>query len=169
MNYTVEKLEKSQVKFNYTASVEEYDKAVDTVYNKTKQKYNVPGFRKGHAPKKVIENLYGAGVFLSDAINQLIDDSVMELEKSKEYELVAFESAEDIDIKDDGSVVYSIIMVVKPEVKLGAYKNLDVKKAAVAVTDEKVEEHIKGEQAKQARIIDAEADKVAAKGDIVLI
>ncbi|MCM1306299.1 MAG: trigger factor [Bacteroides sp.] len=169
MNYTVEKLEKSQVKFNYTATAEEYNKAVDTVYSKTKQKYNVPGFRKGHAPKKVIENLYGPGVFLSDAINQLIDDSVMELEKSKEYELVAFESAEDIDIKDDGSVVYSLIMVVKPEVKLGEYKNLDVKKASAAVTDEQVAEYIKGEQAKQARIIDAEADKVAEKGNIVLI
>lgn len=167
MNYTVEKLEKSQVKFNYTASAEEYNKAVDTVYAKTKHKYNVPGFRKGHAPKRVIEGMYGAGVFMNDAINQLIDDSIEELEKSEEYELVAFGSVEDVDIKDDGSVVYSLIMVVKPDVTLGSYKNLDVKKTEVKVTAEQVDEYIKGEQAKQARIIDA--DKAAEKGDLVLI
>lgn len=167
MNYTVEKLEKSQVKFNYTASVEEYNKAVETVYNKTKHKYNVPGFRKGRAPKKVIEGIYGAGVFMNDAINQLIDDSIMELEKAGEYELVAFGNVEDVDIKDDGSVVYALTMVVKPDVTLGAYKNLDVKKSEVKVTAEQVDEYIKAEQTKQARIIDAE--KAAEKGDLVLI
>ncbi len=167
MNYTVEKLEKSQVKFNYTASVEEYNKAVETVYNKTKHKYNVPGFRKGRAPKKVIEGIYGAGVFMNDAINQLIDDSIMELEKAGEYELVAFGSVEDVDIKDDGSVVYALTMVVKPDVTLGAYKNLDVKKSEAKVTAEQVDEYIKAEQTKQARIIDAE--KAAEKGDLVLI
>ncbi len=167
MNYTVEKLEKSQVKFNYTASVEEYNKAVETVYNKTKHKYNVPGFRKGRAPKKVIEGIYGAGVFMNDAINQLIDDSIMELEKAGEYELVAFGSVEDVDIKDDGSVVYALTMVVKPDVTLGTYKNLDIKKSEVKVTAEQVDEYIKAEQTKQARIIDAE--KAAEKGDLVLI
>ncbi len=167
MNYTVEKLEKSQVKFNYTASVEEYNKAVETVYNKTKHKYNVPGFRKGRAPKKVIEGIYGAGVFMNDAINQLIDDSIMELEKAGEYELVAFGSVEDVDIKDDGSVVYALTMVVKPDITLGAYKNLDVKKSEAKVTAEQVDEYIKAEQTKQARIIDAE--KAAEKGDLVLI
>lgn len=167
MNYTVEKLEKSQVKFNYTASVEEYNKAVETVYNKTKHKYNVPGFRKGRAPKKVIEGIYGAGVFMNDAINQLIDDSIMELEKAGEYELVAFGSVEDVDIKDDGSVVYALTMVVKPDVTLGTYKNLDVKKSEVKVTAEQVDEYIKAEQTKQARIIDVE--KAAEKGDLVLI
>ncbi len=167
MNYTVEKLEKSQVKFNYTASVEEYNKAVETVYNKTKHKYNVPGFRKGRAPKKVIEGIYGAGVFMNDAINQLIDDSIMELEKAGEYELVAFGNVEDVDIKDDGSVVYALTMVVKPDVTLGAYKNLDVKKSEAKVTAGQVDEYIKAEQTKQARIIDVE--KAAEKGDLVLI
>ena len=167
MNYTVEKLEKSQVKFNYTANVEEYNKAVETVYNKTKHKYNVPGFRKGRAPKKVIEGIYGAGVFMNDAINQLIDDSIMELEKAGEYELVAFGSVEDVDIKDDGSVVYALTMVVKPDVTLGTYKNLDVKKSEAKVTAEQVDEYIKAEQTKQARIIDVET--AAEKGDLLLI
>lgn len=167
MNHTVERLEKSQVKFNYTATAEEYAVAVDTVYNKTKHKYNVPGFRKGHAPKKVIEGIYGVGVFMNDAINQLIDDSIEELEKSDEYELVAFGSVEDVDIKEDGSVVYSLIMVVKPDVTLGEYKNLDVKKAEVKVGAEQIDEYVKREQQKQARIIDA--DKTAEKGDLVLI
>lgn len=167
MNYTVEKLEKSQIKFNYTASQEEYNKAVDTVYAKTKHKYNVPGFRKGHAPKKVIEGMYGVGVFMNDAINQLIDDAIAELEKSGEYELVAFGSVDDVDIKDDGSVVFALTMVVMPEVTLGQYKGLNVEKKAVKVTAKQVDDAVAAEQEKQARFVDV--DKAAESGDTVLI
>lgn len=167
MNYTVEKLEKSQVKFNYTATAEEYNKAVDTVYAKTKHKYNVPGFRKGHAPKKVIEGMYGVGVFMNDAINQLIDDSIAELEKAGEYELVAFGSVDDVDIKDDGSVVYALTMVVKPDVTLGQYKGLEVQKATAKVTAKQVDEAVAAEQEKQARYVDV--DKAAENGNVVLL
>lgn len=167
MNYTVEKLEKSQVKFNYTANAAEFAKAVDVAYGKTKHKYNVPGFRKGKAPKKVIEGIYGAGIFFSDAVNQLIDDSLLELESNKEYEFVAVDSVADVDMTEDGGVKYAIVMVVKPEVKLGQYKGLGVKKAEAKVTAKQVDEYIANEQSKQARLVDVEA--AAESGNTVLL
>ena len=167
MSYTVEKLKNNNLKFDYVVSAEDFGKAVDAVYAKTRGKYNVPGFRKGHAPKKVIEGMYGVGVFFNDAINKLIDDSIDELAHNAEYELVAIENVNDIDMTEDGGVKFSIVMVQKPEVKLGKYKGLDVKKAAVKITDKEVDEHVKGEQEKQARLVDVE---VAAKnGNTVLL
>lgn len=70
MNYTAEKLEKSQVKFNYVVDKDAFNAAIKQAYEKTKHKYAVPGFRKGHAPQKVIEGMYGQGVFFSDAVNR---------------------------------------------------------------------------------------------------
>jgi len=167
MNYTAEKLEKSRLKFDYVASADDFNKAVDVAYSKTKNKYNVPGFRKGHAPKKVIEGMYGAGVFFNDAVNQLIDDAIMELENEGKYELVAVDSVKDVDLTDDNGVKFSIVMVVKPDVKLGEYKGLGVKKTVEKVTEKDVDEFVESERQKQARFVDAE--KAAEKGDTVLL
>lgn len=167
MNYTVEKLEKSQIKFNYVVDKDAFDKAVVKVYDKTKHKYSVPGFRKGHAPKKVIEGMYGAGVFFSDAVNELIDASLEELEKSAEYDFVAVDSVADVDVTDEGGVKYSIVMVVKPEVRLGQYKGLGIEKKTVKVTAKQVDEKIAQEQEKQARLIDV--DTAAINGNTVTI
>lgn len=167
MNYTAEKLEKSQIKFNYIVDCDAFNQAVNKVYEKTKGKYNVPGFRKGHAPKKVIEGMYGAGVFFSDAVNDLIDASLMELEGNQEYEFVAVDSVQDVDVTEDGGVKYSIIMVVKPEVQLGQYKGLAIEKKAVRVTAKQIDEKIASEQEKQARLIDV--DTAAINGNTVTI
>ena len=88
MDYTVEKLEKSQVKFNYVVDKDAFNTAIKQAYEKTKHKYAVPGFRKGHAPQKVIEGMYGAGVFFSDAVNELIDASLNELETKEDRKSV---------------------------------------------------------------------------------
>lgn len=167
MNYTAEKLEKSQIKFNYIVDCDAFNQAVNKVYEKTKGKYNVPGFRKGHAPKKVIEGMYGAGVFFSDAVNDLIDASLMELEGNQEYEFVAVDSVQDVDVTEDGGVKYSIIMVVKPEVQLGQYKGLAIEKKAVRITAKQIDEKIASEQEKQARLIDV--DTAAINGNTVTI
>ena len=167
MNNTAQKLEKNLVKFNYTATAEEFANAVNVAYGKNKHKYNVPGFRKGHAPKKVIEGMYGAGVFFSDAVNELIDKSLIELEQSKEYDFVAVDSVNDVDVLEDGGVKYSITMVLVPEVKLGQYKGLSVAKTEVNITDKEVDEYIASEQNKQARLVDV--DKAAKNGNTVLV
>ncbi len=165
MDYTAEKLEKSQVKFNYVVDKDAFNTAIKQAYEKTKHKYAVPGFRKGHAPQKVIEGMYGAGVFFSDAVDQLIDASLNELETKDEYDFVAVDSVCDVDMTDDGGVKYSIVMVVKPEVTLGQYKGLNVAKKAVKVTAKQVDERIAQEQEKQARLI--EVDTAAANGNTV--
>lgn len=165
MDYTVEKLEKSQVKFNYVVDKDAFNTAIKQAYEKTKHKYAVPGFRKGHAPQKVIEGMYGAGVFFSDAVNERIDASLNELETKDEYDFVAVDSVCDVDMTDDGGVKYSIVMVVKPEVTLGQYKGLNVAKKAVKVTAKQVDERIAQEQEKQARLI--EVDTAAANGNTV--
>lgn len=167
MNYTAEKLEKSQIKFNYIVDCDAFNQAVNKVYEKTKGKYNVPGFRKGHAPKKVIEGMYGAGVFFSDAVNDLIDASLMELEGNQEYEFVAVDSVQDVDVTEDGGVKYSIVMVVKPEVQLGQYKGLAMEKKAVRITAKQIDEKIASEQEKQARLLDV--DTPAINGNTVTI
>ena len=165
MDYTVEKLEKSQVKFNYTVDKDSFNKAIKQAYEKTKHKYAIPGFRKGHAPQKIIEGMYGAGVFFSDAVNELIDASLNELETKEEYDFVAVDSVCDVDMTEDGGVKYSIVMVVKPEVTLGQYKGLNVAKKAVKVTAKQVDEKIAQEQEKQARLV--EVDTAAVNGNIV--
>ncbi len=167
MNYTVEKLEKSQLKFNYTVDKDAFNAAIKQAYEKTKHKYAVPGFRKGHAPQKVIEGMYGQGVFFSDAVNELIDASLNELETKEEYDFVAVDSVCDVDVTDDGGVKYAIVMVVKPEVTLGQYKGLNVAKKSVKVTAKQVDEAIASEQEKQARLI--EVDAAAANGNTVTI
>lgn len=167
MDYTVEKLEKSQVKFNYVVDKDGFNNAIKQAYEKTKHKYAVPGFRKGKAPQKVIEGMYGAGVFFSDAVNELIDASLNELETKDEYDFVAVDSVCDVDMTDEGGVKYSIVMVVKPEVVLGQYKGLNVAKKAVKVTAKQVDERIAQEQEKQARLI--EVDTASANGNTVTI
>lgn len=111
--------------------------------------------------------MYGQGVFFSDAVNELIDSSLAELEKSADYDFVAVDSVCDVDMTDDGGVKYSIVMVVKPEVTLGQYKGLAVAKKAVKVTAKQVDEKIAEEQEKQARLIDV--DTAAANGNTVTI
>ena len=167
MNYTVEKLEKSQVKFNYVVDKDRFNAAIKQAYEKTKHKYAVPGFRKGHAPQRVIEGMYGQGVFFSDAVNELIDSSLDELEKDENYDFVSVDSVCDVDMNEDGGVKYSIVMVVKPEVTLGQYKGLAIVKKAVKVTAKQVDERIAQEQEKQARLI--EVDTPAQNGNTVTI
>ncbi len=169
MSYTVEKLEKSQVKLLFDVDAVTFAKAVNTAYEKTKHKYAIPGFRKGKAPKKVIENAYGKGVFFDEALNIVIDDEYgIALDEQKELEIIPrSESLADIDMKDDGSVSFAIIATVTPEVELGAYKGLEVEKKVEKITAKKVEEFILNEQEKQARLIDV--DQPAANGNTVTI
>ncbi len=167
MNFTLEKLEKSQIKFFYTASSDEYNETVNAVYNKTKGKYAIPGFRKGHAPRKVIEGMYGPYVFFSDAVNELVDKALSELDASKEYDIVSVDNVDDVDMTEDGGVKFTLLVTVKPEVKLGEYRGMGVEKEEEEVTDKDVDEYIGNQQLKQARFIDV--DTAAEMGNTVTI
>lgn len=168
MSYTVEKLEKSQVKFVFDIDAETFAKAVDTAYNKTKHKYAVPGFRKGHVPKKVIEGIYGKEVFFEDAMDIVIPEAYSEaLDKENDIEVVAQPELTAFDFKEDGGATFTLTVAVRPEVKLGKYKGLSVERKVEKVTAKQVDEAVEDAREKQARI--TETDAAAKKGDIVNI
>ena len=168
MSYTFEKLEKSQVKFDFTVDADTFAKAIDKAYEKTKHKFSIAGFRKGHVPKKVIEGVYGKEIFFEDAMDILIPEEYgLALDKETEIDVVAQPSLADFKVNDDGSVNFTLVVTVKPEVKLGAYKDLEVEKAAAKVSAKEVEEKLKAEQEKQVRLVDV--DTAAENGNIVVI
>ena len=168
MSYTVEKLEKSQVKFSFDIDADTFEKAVAAAYNKTKHKYSVPGFRKGHVPRKVIEGMYGKEVFFEDAMDIVIPEAYSEaLDKEHDIEAVATPELESFDMKEDGGVTFVLKVTVRPEVKLGKYKGLSVERKVDKVTAKQVDEEVENAREKQVRIVDV--DRAAKKGDIVNI
>lgn len=168
MSYTIEKLEKSRVKFTFDVDAETFGKAVVATYNKTKHKYSVPGFRKGHVPMKVIEGMYGREVFFEDAMDIVIPEVYSEaLDKEHDIEVVSQPELESFDFKEDGGVTFVLTTAVRPEVKLGKYKGLSLERKVEKVTAKQVDEEMENARDKQARIIDV--DEAAKNGDIVNI
>ncbi len=168
MSYTVEKLEKSQVKISFDVDAPVFEKAVQQAYEKTKHKFAIAGFRKGHVPRKVLEGIYGKEVFFEDAMDIVIPEAYGEtLEKEKDLDVVAQPELTAFDFKKDGGATFTLIVTVKPEVKLGEYKALSVEKKAEKVSAKEVEAEIEQERQKQARLIDVETE--AFSGNIVTI
>ena len=168
MSYTVEKLEKSQVKFVFDVDAETFGKAVDEAYAKTKHKYAIAGFRKGHVPKKVIEGIYGKEVFFEDAMDIVIPEAYSEaLGKEKDIDVVAQPELTSFDFKEDGGATFTLIVTVKPDVKLGKYKGLSIEKKVEKVTAKQVDAAVEEAREKQARIV--EKDDASQNGDIVNI
>lgn len=168
MSYTIEKLEKSRVKFTFDVDAETFGKTVVAAYNKTKHKYSVPGFRKGHVPMKVIEGMYGREVFFEDAMDIVIPEVYSEaLDKEHDIEVVSQPELESFDFKEDGGVTFVLTTAVRPEVKLGKYKGLSLERKVEKVTAKQVDEEMENARDKQARIIDV--DEAAKNGDIVNI
>ena len=154
MKYTFEKAKKSTVKINIDLTAKEWKEAIESAYNKTKGKYSVPGFRKGKVPQKVLESVYGQGVFYEEAINQAFPKYYTEiLEKEPTIDAVA---TPDLDIKkiSEKGISMVAIVAVKPEVVLGAYKGINYKKNVYNVKDEDVEADIKRLQERNSRLVD---------------
>lgn len=168
MSYTIEKLEKSQVKFDFSIDAATFADAISKAYDKTKHKFAIAGFRKGHVPKKVIEGVYGKEVFYEDAMDIVIPDAYGEaLDKETDVEVVAQPELIDFKFNEDGGASFTLVVTVKPEVKLGKYKGLAVEKKTEKVSAKAVDEAIEQEREKQARLIDV--DGAAASGNTVTI
>lgn len=168
MNYNLEKL-KNQVKFTITLSPQEWEEANQQAYQKNKGKYSMQGFRKGHVPKKVLENVYGKGVLYEEAFNLALPKYYAQV-LDKETEVYPVESPE-VDIKefgDDQSLTFTALVTVKPEVKLGDYKSIKIKKIEYNVTEEDINAEIKKAQERASRLITVEG-RAAQKGDTVII
>ena len=143
MKYKTKKLENKNVEIEITFSKEEWDKAVEESYNKNKNKFTVEGFRKGKAPRKVIEKAYGEGVFYDDALNESFFNAYEEI-LNKETDIDPVDHPM-LDIKklDEKGVVMVAEVVVRPEVKMGQYKGLGISVASKKVTAKEVEAELK--------------------------
>ena len=168
MKYNFEKAEKSTVKVHIELDSAEWAKAQVDAYNKNKNKFSVPGFRKGKVPMKVLENAYGKGIFFEDAINIAFPKYFEEvLEKEPSIEIVASPDLDVEDLTEDGIKLIAIVPV-KPELKLGAYKGIKFEKIEYNVTDEDIENDIKRLQERNSRLVDV-TDRACADGDSVVI
>lgn len=168
MSLQVEKLEKNMAKLTIEVSAEDLDKAMQAAYQKAKGKISIPGFRKGKAPRKMIEQMYGKGIFLEDAANALIPEHYSKALAECELEIVSQPEIDVTQAEPGKPFIFTAEVAVKPEVTLGEYRGVEVPKSDIDVTDEEVDAEIKKEQEKNSRTVTVE-DRAAAEGDITTI
>ncbi len=163
-----EQVEKNLVKLTFEVSAEDFAKAINSVYKKNVKKFNIPGFRKGKAPKAVIEKYYSESVFYEDAVNEVLPAAYEAAVKEADLDVVARPEIDLEEIKKGEPVVFTALVTTKPEVKLGDYKGIEVEKIEYNVTDEDVQKDLEAAQKKNARLITVE-DRGIENGDIAVI
>ena len=168
MSLQVEKLEKNMAKLTIEVSAEELDKAMEKAYQKQKSRISLPGFRKGKAPRKMIESMYGKGVFMEDAVNSLVPQEYSKAIADCDLEIVSQPEINVTQMEPGKALIFTADVATKPEVTLGDYKGVEVPKTEIAVTDEEVDAEVKKEQDKNSRTVVVE-DRAAANGDITTI
>ncbi len=162
-----EKKEKNTAHITVTVSPEEFDAAVQRAYLKNRGRISIPGFRKGKAPRKMIESIYGAGVFYEDAVEEVAPAALDAGIKEKELETVGRPSILDFNIGEDNSLTVKFLVSLYPEVTVSAYKGIAAPKMAVRVTKKDVENEIGRVRERNARV--ESVDREAKNGDIVNI
>ena len=164
MSLQVEKLENNTAKLTIEVPAEELDKAIQKAYQKNKNKFNVPGFRKGKVPYAMIEKMYGAGVFYEEAANDLIPEAYANAAAESELEIVARPEISVTQIEKGKPFVFEAEVTLKPEVKLGEYKGIKVEKADTKVTAKEVNAELDKIKEQNARLVAAD-DKAIEEGD----
>lgn len=168
MSYQVEELGKNMVKLTIEVSAEEFEKAIDKVYQKSKNKISIQGFRKGKAPRAVVEKIYGAGVFYEDAANEIMPDAYEKAAEESGLDIVSNPDIDVVTIEKGSPFVFTAEVAVKPEVTLSEYKGLEVEKQAIEVTDEEIEEEINKAREQNSRLITID-DRPVQDGDTAVI
>ena len=163
-----EEVEKNLSKLTFEVSVEEFEKAIDRAYAKNRTKFNIPGFRKGKAPKAMVIKYYTKAVFYDDALNDVLPDAYEAALKESGLDVVARPEFDVEEIKDGEPVVFTALCTTRPEVKLGEYKGIKVAKVDYTVSDEDVDKDIESARARNARLISID-DRAVEKGDIAVI
>ena len=169
MSFTVENLEeKNMVKLVIESTAEEFEAGLNTAYNKNKSKISLPGFRKGKAPRKMIEKMYGAEVFYEDAANSIIPDAYAKAADECGLELVSQPKINVTQLEAGKPFIFEAVVATKPEVELGQYKGVEVTKADTEATDADVEEELKRVQDQNSRTV-AVTDRAVKDGDNTVI
>ena len=167
MNVKSANRENNTLKLVVEVEKETFEAGISKAYLKNRKYFAIPGFRKGKAPRKMIENLYGAEVFYSDAVEEIFPDLYREAVLDKDYKPVGQPSVTDMNVREDKSLELAVEVELYPEVELGQYKGLEAPKAAVTVTDEEVEAELDKKANDVARIVTVE--RPAQEGDTVVI
>ena len=168
MSVQVEKLEKSMAKLTITVEAAKFDAAVDSAYQKNKGNIALPGFRKGKAPRAMIEKMYGTGVFFEDAANELIPEAYETAAKESELEIVAQPEIEVTQMDKGTDFIFTATVAIKPEVTLGDYKGIEVEKKEAEVSEEEITAEIDKAREANSRLITIE-DRATEDGDTVII
>ena len=167
MGYTVEKISGNQVKIAFEIAAEKFDEAMQKAYLKARGRINVPGFRKGKAPRKLIEGMYGEGVFYDDALEILFPDEYEAAVKENDLQVVDRPEMDDIaQIGSGKDLKFTVKVFVKPEITLGEYKGLKATKYVHKVTDEEIDARIQQDVDKATTMADVE-DRPVQTGDTV--
>ena len=170
MSVKVENLEKNMAKLTVEVSAAELDNAIDIAYKKNKNRFNIPGFRKGKVPMAMVEKMYGPQVFYEDAVDTILNYSYPDAAKESGLEIVSRPEIDIVTIEKGKPFVYTATVATKPEVELGQYKGVKVSKADVSVTAKDVEAELVRVQEQNARMITVDdAEYLIKNGDTVTI
>jgi trigger factor len=168
MNSKLEKIEKNIATLEIEVDAEQFEKGLQKAYRKNAAKFNIPGFRKGKAPRVIIERYYGEGIFYEDAINIICPDAYEKAVEQHNLEPVDIPKIDIVQIEKGKSLIFKAVVTVKPDVKLGEYKGIEIEKKEYPVNDEDVEKELEKMREANARMITVQ-DRPAKEGDMLII
>ena len=169
MSVKVENTEnKNEVKLTFNIEAEKFEEAMKKVYAKTAKYFNIPGFRKGKAPMQLVERQYGAAIFYEDAFNELVPDIYDEAIKENKIEAVSRPNIDIVQMEKGKELIFTATVETKPEVELGKYKGIEIKKIEYTTTDKDIEHELGHMAERNARLVTVE-DRPVEKGDITTI
>ena len=169
MDVKVEKTEnKNEIKLTFTVEAKKFEEAMEKVYTKTAKYFNIPGFRKGKAPMQLVERQYGSEIFYEDAFNELAPEVYDEAIKNNDIEAVSKPNIDITQMEKGKDLIFTATVQTKPEVKLGKYKGIEIKKIEYNVSDEEINHELGHMQERNSRLISVE-DRPVKEGDITVI
>ncbi len=169
MSVKQEKTEnKNEVKLTFTVEAEKFEEAIKNVYKKSAKYFNIPGFRKGKAPFNIVERYYGANIFYEDAFNDLVPSIYDEEIKNAKLEIVSKPHIDVVQMEKGKDLIFTAVVATKPEVKLGKYKGISLKKVEYKVEDKDVEHELEHMAEHNSRMVTVD-DRAVKDGDIVTI
>ena len=169
MSVKVENTEnKNEVKLTFNIEAEKFEEAMKKVYAKTAKYFNIPGFRKGKAPMQLVERQYGSAIFYEDAFNELVPDIYDEAIKENKIEAVSRPNIDIVQMEKGKELIFTATVETKPEVELGKYKGIEIKKIEYNTTDKNIEHELGHMAERNSRLVSIE-DRPVEKGDITTI